>query len=176
MKHQLERRLGKRGQWVLAPVLLLITVWVVFSVFDNPLAQIVSKIGAGLVSLICVLILLDARRKLWTLTSLLRDLSKRVSDLNNQNQSPANTPFDTERLISTLNGDANKAGLDAVAARLENEIRSGFRSLSHNKPTDEAVLRLEAYARHVIAVTSVASSEQSSEIQVNGSEPTEEEI
>lgn len=176
MKHQLERQLGKRAQWVLVPVLGAIAIWVVLSVFDSPVAQIISKLGVSGVLVILVLLLLEVRQKLWTLTSQSRTLDKRVSDLQRQRNSAVASPSEPEHRNLELDGRTGTADLDAVAVKLENEIRSGFRSLSNNKSTDEAVLRLEAYARHVIAVTTVAASSQSNELQADRSKSTGEVI
>lgn len=176
MKHQLERQLGKRGQWVLVPVLGAIAIWVVFFTFDSPIAQIISKLGVSGVLVILVLLLLEVRQKLWTLASQSRALDNRVSDLQHQLDTTVASPSEPEHRNSHLDRHTGKADLDAMAVKLENEIRSGFRSLSHNKSTDEAVLRLEAYARHVIAVTTVAASRQSNELQADRSASTGEGI
>lgn len=176
MKHRLERNLGKRGQWVLVPVIGAIAIWAGFSVVDSPVAQVISKLAAGGVLIIPILLLLEARQKLWSLASQARTLDRRV-DLIRRNSNPATMPpSDPRHLESDFDRKAIEDDVEAMIGKLQNEIRSGFRSLSHNKSTDEAVLRLEAYARHVIAATTVAACRPSNELRADRSASTEEDV
>lgn len=171
MRHRLERNLGKRGQWVLVPVTIAIAIWAGLSIVDNPVAQVISKLAAGGVLIVPILLLLEARQKLWSLTSQTRTLERRI-ELIRRNSSPETMP----PVESDFDRKVIKDEMEKMVGKLHNEIRTGFRSLSHNKSTDEAVLRLEAYARHVIAATTVAAVKPSNELRADRSASTEEEV